>query len=121
MSRVVTSAVAVSALVFILGARWSAAAPDAAPAEKGKAVYAAAMPKCKTCHSIGGEGNPKGSLEDVGTKLSADDLKAWIRTPKDAAAKAKADRKPVMPAYSKEKLSDEDLEALTAYLLSLKK
>ena len=120
MSRTFAVAVAVSAL--ILGARWSAAAPDAAPAEKGKAVYAAAMPKCKTCHAIGGEGNPKGSLDDVGSKVSsADDLKAWLRTPKDMAAKAKADRKPVMPAYSKEKLSDADLEALTAYLLSLKK
>jgi len=26
-----------------------------------------------------------------------------------------------MPAYTKEKLSDEDLEAVTAYLVSLKK
>lgn len=117
MSRIAVAAIAVSALT--LGARWSAAA-DAA-AEKGKAVYAAAMPKCKTCHSIGGEGNPKGSLDDVGAKVSAADVKAWLRTPKDMAAKAKADRKPVMPAYSNEKISDADLEALTAYLLSLKK
>ena len=35
--------------------------------------------------------------------------------------KAKAARKPAMPAYPKEKLSDEDLDALTAYMLSLKK
>jgi mono/diheme cytochrome c family protein len=35
--------------------------------------------------------------------------------------KAKAERKPPMPAYSKEKVSDADLDALTAYLLSLKK
>jgi mono/diheme cytochrome c family protein len=119
MSRAVSVVVAVSAL--IVGAGWSAAAPDASPAEQGKAVYTAAMPKCKTCHSIGGEGNPKGSLDAASAKLSADDIKAWLRTPKDMAAKAKADRKPVMPAYSKEKLSDADLEALTAYLLSLKK
>ena len=37
------------------------------------------------------------------------------------AAKGKADRKPAMPAYPKEKLSDEDLASLTDYLLSLKK
>jgi hypothetical protein len=37
------------------------------------------------------------------------------------AAKAKAERKPPMPVYSPEKLSDGDLDALTAYLLSLKK
>ena len=36
-------------------------------------------------------------------------------------AKAKAERKPPMPAYSKEKISDADLDALTAYLSSLKK
>ena len=71
--------------------------------------------------SIGGEGNAKGSLDGVGSKLKAEEVKAWLRTPKETAAKAKADRKPPMPAYPKEKLSDEDLEGLTAYLLSLKK
>lgn len=112
-------AVAVPALmVFALG---NAFAQDAAQVEKGKGVYTAAAPKCKTCHSIAGEGNPKGSLDDVGTKLKAEDVKAWLRTPKESAAKAKAERKPPMPAYTKEKISDADLDALTAYLLSLKK
>ena len=98
-----------------------AMADDAAKIAKGKLVYEGATPKCKVCHSIGGVGNPKGSLDDAGTKLKADEIKAWLRTPKDMTEKAKATRKPVMPAYAKEKLSDEDLEALTAYLLSLKK
>ena len=97
-----------------------AAAQDAAQIEKGKKIYEAANPKCKLCHSIGGQGNPKGVLDGVGGKISADDIKAWLRTPKDMAAKAKAARQPVMPAYPKEKLSDEDLEALTAYMSSLK-
>jgi mono/diheme cytochrome c family protein len=95
-----------------------ALAQDAA---KGKQVYDAATPKCKTCHSIAGEGNAKGSLDNVGGTLKAEDIKAWLRTPKEMSAKAKADRKPVMPAYAKEKLSDADLDALTAYLLTLKK
>jgi mono/diheme cytochrome c family protein len=90
-------------------------------AAKGKQVYDAAAPKCKMCHSIAGEGNAKGSLDGVGGKLKADEIKAWMRTPKEMTEKAKAERKPPMPAYSKEKLSDADLEALTAYLLSLKK
>lgn len=90
-------------------------------AAKGKQVYDAATPKCKVCHSVAGEGNAKGSLDAVGAKLKADDIKAWMRTPKEMSEKAKADRKPPMPAYAKEKLSDADLEALTAYLLSLKK
>ena len=92
-----------------------------AKVEKGKQVYDGAMPKCKTCHAIGGVGNAKGALEGVGTKLKADEIKAWVRTPKEMTEKAKATRKPAMPPYAKEKLSDEDLDALTAYMLSLKK
>jgi mono/diheme cytochrome c family protein len=95
-----------------------ARAQDAA---KGQQVYDSAMPKCKVCHSVAGVGNAKGSLDGVGSKLKADEIKAWMRTPKEMAEKAKADRKPPMPAYAKEKLSDADLDALTAYMLSLKK
>ena len=43
-----------------------------------------------------------------------------MRTPKEMTAKAKAERKPPMPAYPPDKMSDENLAALTAYLLSLK-
>jgi mono/diheme cytochrome c family protein len=66
-------------------------------------------------------GNAKGSLDDVGNKVSAADIKAWMRTPKEMTAKAKATRKPPMPAYGKEKISDADLDALAAYLSGLKK
>lgn len=108
-------------MVAVLGAVALAAPALAQDATKGKQVYDAAAPKCKVCHSIAGDGNAKGSLDDVGSKLKADGIKAWMRTPKEMAAKAKAERKPPMPAYTTEKLSDADLEALTAYLLSLKK
>ena len=105
-------------LVGILALAAPALAQDAA---KGKQVYDAANPKCKMCHSVAGEGNAKGSLDSVGGKLKAEDIKAWIRNPKEAAAKAKAERKPPMMAYPADKISDADLDALTAYLLSLKK
>jgi mono/diheme cytochrome c family protein len=95
-------------------------AADAA-VEKGKAVYEGAMPKCKTCHSVGGVGNPKGALEDAAGKLKADEVKAWVRTPKEMTEKTKAARKPMMPTYGPDKISDADLDALTAYILSLKK
>ena len=98
----------------------SAGAAHAQDVEKGKQVYANAAPKCKMCHSIAGDGNAKGSLDDAG-KLPAADIKAWIRTPKEMAAKAKAERKPPMPAYDAAKISDPDLAALVAYLSSLKK
>jgi len=95
-------------------------AQDAAMLEKGRKVYDATMPKCGMCHSIAGKGNAKGPLDGVGDRLTAEDTKAWMRTPKQMTEKTKAARKPNMPAYPQEKLSDEDLAALTAYMLSLK-
>jgi mono/diheme cytochrome c family protein len=107
--------------IAVLGVLALAAPALAQDAAKGKQVYDSATPKCKTCHSVAGEGNPKGSLDNVGATLKADEIKAWLRTPKEMTEKAKAARKPVMPAYPKEKISDADLDALTAYLLTLKK
>lgn len=98
--------------------------PPAASAQdpaKGKAVYEAAAPKCKMCHSIDGVGNAKGSLDGVGAKLKPDEIKAWIRDSKAMATKAKASRKPPMVPYPAAKISDADLEHLAAYLSTLKK
>ena len=86
-------------------------------AEKGAAVYAAQ--KCMTCHSIAGKGQAKGPLDGVGTKLTADEIRAWIVTPADMTKKANATRKPPMRAYPK--LPAEELDALVAYMASLKK
>ena len=107
------------AAAIIVALAWPGAARTQ-DAEKGKKVYEGAAPKCKVCHSIGGVGNAKGSLDEAG-KLSAADIKAWLRTPKEMTAKAKSVRKPPMPPYGKDKLPDADLDDLTAYLSSLKK
>jgi len=69
----------------------SASAQDAA---KGAAVYTAQ--KCSTCHAIAGKGNAKGALDDVGSKLSAADIRSWITDPVGMTAKSKAPRKPAM-------------------------
>lgn len=89
---------------------------DAAKIEAGKKVYDAQ--KCVTCHMIGGKGNKMSPLDGVGTKLSAADLKKWIVTPAEMEAKLATKPKIKMKAY---KLADADLEALVAYLQSLKK
>ena len=96
-----------------------AAAVEAADAkvERGKAVYA--EQKCKMCHSIADQGNKKGALDGVGDKLKPEEIKEWIVTPKEAAAKHKATRKPPMKAYGT--LPAEDVAALVAYVSSLKK
>ena len=107
--------VVVAALAGVLGPL--ALAQDAKKIERGKAVFA--EQKCKMCHSIGGVGSPKGPLDDVGGKLSPADIKQWIVDPKAMAAKAKAERKPAMRSYKE--LPAEDVDALVAYLSSLKK
>lgn len=78
---------------------------------------------CPMCHSIAGKGNVKGSLDDVGSKLTPDEIRTWITDPAGSAAKAKADRKPpmaVMQAKFKD-LSKPDLDDLVAYLAAQKK
>ena len=86
-------------------------AQDDAAITKGKSVFAAQ--KCAMCHAIDGKGNKNAPLDGIGGKLSADDIKKWIVSPKDM----KADTK--MKAYPS--LTAEDLDALVAYLSSLKK
>jgi mono/diheme cytochrome c family protein len=90
-------------------------AQDAALLKRGQEVYTAQ--KCKNCHSVGGVGNKKGPMDDVGKKLSADEIRQWILDAPAMTAKTKATRKPVMKSY---KLPQEDLDALVAYMASLK-
>ena len=75
--------------------------------------------KCAFCHAIDQKGNAKGPLDDVGLKLTADQIRAWIVTPTETAEKSKATRKPPMKAPSN--LAKDDLDALVAYLQTLKK
>lgn len=102
----------VMAGLVLLGAS-SATAQDAA---KGEQVYAAQ--KCALCHSIGDKGNKKGPLDGVGAKLSADELRKWIVDAKGMTAKTSAPRKPEMKNYA---LPKEDVDALVAYMATLKK
>jgi len=95
---------------------WASSASAQGDAAKGKQVYA--DQKCSVCHSIGSAGNKKGPLDKIGTKMSAADLHSWIVDAPAMAAKAKADRKPPMKAYST--LAKADVDALVAYLQSLK-
>jgi mono/diheme cytochrome c family protein len=99
--------------IMVVGFAGAAAAQDKA---KGEAVYAAQ--KCSLCHSIAGKGNAKGALDDVGNKLKADDIRAWIVDAKAMTAKTGAPRKPEMKAYA---LPKDDVDNLVAYLQSLKK
>lgn len=85
-------------------------------AEKGMKVFAAS--KCSMCHSIAGKGNAKGPLDDVGAKLSADEIRQWLVDPEAMRVKAHAERKPLMKSFAS--LPKGDVDALVAYLQTLK-
>jgi len=102
------------AAVLCVGVAAAAAAQDAKT--KGEKIYA--DQKCSLCHSIAGKGNAKGSLDGVGSKLKADEIREWIVDAKGMTAKTKATRKPEMKQYT---LSNDDVDALVAYLSTLKK
>lgn len=99
-----------------LTAVWAlpASAQNAGPVAQGKTVYEAQ--KCSLCHAVAGRGNAKGSLDTVGSRLSAADIRKWIVSPKEM--KSPTNRKPDMRAYPN--LPAADLDALVAYVLSLK-
>ena len=101
MVRIVT---ALTALTVLTGTVWAA---------DGSAIY---DKKCKACHSVAGVGGPMaktgGALDGVGSKHDEAWLQAYLKDPKSKMPDAK------MPKVG---LSDEDLKAVVAYLLTLKK
>ena len=92
-------------------------AQGAGAVERGQKVYAAE--KCGICHSVAGVGNKRGALDEVGSKLSADQIRQWVVNTAEMTAKTKATRKPVMKSYAH--LPKEDVDGLVAYMVSLKK
>jgi mono/diheme cytochrome c family protein len=94
------------------------ALPAAAQDLKAKGEKIFTDQKCSLCHSVAGKGNTKGPLDDVGSKISEADMRAWITDANAMTTKTGATRKPVMKQYS---LPKDDVDALVAYLSTLKK
>ena len=103
--------------VLVLFATSAVANAQGKGVEHGQKLYA--DQKCSVCHSVAGKGNAKGPLDNVGAKLSEEEIRQWLIAPRVMAEKTKSTRKPVMPEYTK--LAKDDLDALIAYLRSLKK
>jgi mono/diheme cytochrome c family protein len=103
--------------IGVLFAATAAAQDKAAAIERGKAVYA--EQKCSLCHALEGKGNKQNPLDGVGSKLSAADIRKWIVTPKEMEAALPTKPKISMKAFPN--LKPADLDALVAYLESLKK
>lgn len=101
-----------------LGAVWFAVAGifvavGPAVAEGGKAIFDAR--KCINCHSVGGEKGPMarigGALDGVGSKRDATWLVAYLRDPRSKVPETK---------MTKQKLTDEEVNAVVEYLLTIK-
>jgi hypothetical protein len=103
------------ACVFVTGLATVVAAQD--PVKKGEELLTSE--KCTMCHSVADKGNKKFPLDGVGAKLSAADLKEWLVNP-DAMEAKQTGPKPVMKMKSYKSLAAADIDALVAYMGSLK-
>ena len=105
---------AISLVILSVASGAFAAAQDA----KAQGAKVFADQKCALCHSIDGKGNPKGPMEEALSKLSDDEIRAWITDAKGMTEKTKAIRKPPMKQFT---LPKKDVDALVAYLSAIKK
>jgi cytochrome c2 len=95
-------------LMVVMGA--AVAASPQSSADHGRDVYA--VQKCALCHSIAGIGGKKLALDGVGSRLKAEDMRKWIRTPKEM--------KPGTTMKPYPNLPEKDLADLTQFLLTLR-
>lgn len=96
--------------------------PDPKLAATGRKLYATY--KCDRCHQIAGRGSKKGPLDDVGTRLSAAEIKQWLVSPAEMEAKLKEPPKgteSMANALRTKKIEPGEIDAITAYLQTLTK
>ena len=85
--------------------------------DAGRKVYE--REKCATCHQIEKRGNSRYPLDGVATRLTSEQLRRWLTDPAEMEAAL-----PRMPALRmstmKYRLNRQELDALVAYLETLK-
>ena len=106
--------------VAVLAGTAGAQTLDPKKVEAGQKVYVAQ--KCATCHAIKSSGGKSASaLGGVGAKLTAADIKKWLTETAVMEAKVTPKPKMSMAAYMKtHKLTETDVDALVAFLMSQK-
>ena len=83
----------------------------------GRKVYE--QQKCSSCHQIAKRGNSRFPLDGVGSKLTAEQLRRWMTD--TAEMEAALPRLPaIRMSEMRFRLNARDLDALVAYLASLK-
>ncbi len=77
----------------------------------GQKVFA--REKCAMCHTA-----TRNSLSGVGSKLTADQIRSWIKNPVETAKQSNVTMKPPMKSFAS--LSQKDVDDLVAYLQTMK-
>jgi mono/diheme cytochrome c family protein len=106
------------------------AGPAAAPAAAGGNLIALGkeqydLQECYNCHKIGGKGSVKKRgpiLDNIGSLMKPEEMKETLLNPRSWMAEGfqKEYDKKVMPGKYKELMSDQEIDALIAYLATLK-
>ena len=100
----------------------SLAAQDAKKVSDGKKLWD--QKECAKCHTIAGKGERQSkysALDDVGARAKEADIRMWMKDPKKMAAELDHTPKTKMSSkIAQMKLTDADIDALTAYMLTLK-
>lgn len=113
--RILTAAAVVGG--FSLVSAGAVFAQDDAKVKRGTELFT--KQKCQICHSIAGKGNAKGPLDTVGSDLTAEQIREWLVNPTEMYAKQQPAKRTMKPSHPK--LAAEDVDALVAYLQTLKK
>lgn len=83
--------------------------PDTLLVARGREIFRSVG--CTGCHSAEGVGRSRLPIDGVGTRLSAETLRAWVVDPRSVDPSVRK------PAY--DDLPEEDIDALVAYMQSL--
>jgi mono/diheme cytochrome c family protein len=95
-----------------------ALAQDAALVRTGRDLYGAK--ECDRCHMVAGKGYKSGTLDGVASKMSLDDMRKWLTTPREMEAALETKPKVRMSSRKGLTFSDAELAAILAYLRTLR-
>lgn len=90
-------------------------ATASALAARGQAIYTAQG--CARCHRVAGAGNPRSTLDAIGSRRDSVQLRQWITADPAIAASLSTRARAAKAEYAR--LPPADLDALVAYLQSL--
>ena len=104
-------------LMLLLGAGAEQAPSADRAVAAGRSIYVAE--KCSVCHQVAGQGNKLFPLDGVGGRLTVADIRRWFTHTVEMEARL-AKQPAIRMSSRKYRFSDLELDALVAYLQSLK-